>query len=142
MHCTCSQHEAPFPHSQPQSSTKFVHLVCRENCSRPQRNVVDQQNRYVKQHLQKTGSDTTLHAVSRALIDNLSDAGCLCRQHQQRCWYQGCYGAQRISMSMQISKLRLHSNLQQQVAASPQTWLAHLYLAAVLCRPCVIVVCS
>ena len=139
---TCSQHEAPFPHSQPQSSTKFVHLVCREIRSRPQRNMVDQRNRYVKQRLSKTDSDTTLHAVSRTLIDNLFDAGCLYRQHQQRCWYQGCYVAQRISMSMQNSKLRLHRNLQQQLAASPQTWLVHLYLAAVPCRPCVIVVCS
>ena len=48
---------------------------------------------------------TMTSCICPALIDNLFDAGCLCRQHQQRCWYQGCCGGQRISTSMQNSKL-------------------------------------
>ncbi|KAL0026884.1 hypothetical protein WJX77_008944 [Trebouxia sp. C0004] len=44
--------EAPFPHIWPQSSAKVVHLVCREMCSRPQRNVADQQD-VCEQHQQR-----------------------------------------------------------------------------------------
>jgi len=40
------------------------------------------------------------------------------------------------------SKLSLHVNLHVFAAVSPQTWLAHHFLAAVLFRPCVIVVCA
>ncbi len=44
--------------------------------------------------------------------------------------------------AQKISKLSLHVNLLIFAAASPQTWLAHHFLATVPCRPCVIVVCA